>query len=343
MVRLLDPLTDAELWNAEAARSPSASVFHSAEWAKVLARAYSYRPAYLAMLGGGERALLPVFEVASCLSGRRGVSVPFSDSCNVLCADSAGQAPAVLAMAEIGRRLNWEYLELRGPQLESPSARPVQEFVEHTLSLESTEPALLERFHDAHRRNIRKATRHGVEIDTLETRDAIEQYYRLHCMTRKRLGVPPQPLRFFHLIHQHLIARGMGVVLLARHDNRYIAGGVCLHFGRNAIYKFAASDAACQHLRPNNLVLWEAIRYYLAAGSKTLSLGRTGLSDEGLRRFKSGWGATESALAYRRIPIRDSSASSPRRFFQSVGPKILRRMPIPVLRTVGALVYRHLG
>jgi len=33
------------------------------------------------------------------------------------------------------------------------------------------------------------------------------EYYRLHCLTRKRHGLPPQPTGFFQKIQEHIIAK----------------------------------------------------------------------------------------------------------------------------------------
>ena len=71
--------------------------------------------------------------------------------------------------------------------------------------------------------------------------------------------------------------------------------------GNRAIYKFGASDERFQHLRPNNLVLWEAIALLAREGFEDLHLGRTSLGNEGLRRFKLSWGTTEETIRYFRF------------------------------------------
>lgn len=337
---LINPLVDAEAWNREALGFDQANVFHSAEWARLLASCYGYEPHYAAC---GEAAL-PVLDVASCFNGRRGVSVPFADACEPLIRPGVGAECIIEPIKAIGAGSEWEYLEVRGGPVPS-GASQAGAFVEHRIGLEESEAVLLARLHDSHRRNIRKALREGVEVDVLETREAMNAYYRLHCLTRQRLGAPPQPPKFFRLLHEHLVARGLGAILLARHDGRYIAGAVCLQFGRNAIYKFGASDVAVQQVRANNLVLWHAIRHFRDAGAKSFSLGRTDLPNHGLLQFKRGWGGEELPVRYHRIGIRKPSMEGEPRasLWAGVGPELFRRMPIPLLRAVGSLVYPHLG
>ena len=70
------------------------------------------------------------------------------------------------------------------------------------------------------------------------------------------------------------------------------------------IFKFGASDHAFQHLRPNNLVMWEAIKRYAADGFKSLHLGRTSQANDGLRRYKLGFGARGERIEHCRYDFR---------------------------------------
>jgi len=60
--------------------------------------------------------------------------------------------------------------------------------------------------------------------------------------------------------------------------------------------KYGASEKAYHHLRPNNLIMWEAIKWCAQNGFKTFSLGRTEPENEGLLQFKQGWGTTEKII-----------------------------------------------
>src|SRR4030095_2314747 len=115
-----------------------------------------------------------------------------------------------------------------------------------------------------------------------------------------RQGVPPQPFVFFENLYRHAIACGHGMVMLARQNGVPVAGAVFLHVGGRVVYKFAASDPRQLDTRPNNLVLWEALRWYGARGGESLDLGRTSASHDGLRRFKLSWGSQERRIEYLR-------------------------------------------
>ncbi len=129
----------------------------------------------------------------------------------------------------------------------------------------------------------------------------MEEFYRLHCATRQRHGVPPQPRSFFRQIEKQLLRENLGFLALARLHDRPVAPLLFLQWGPLAIFKFGASDRAWQALRPNHLVMWTGIRHLLETGAAVLDFGRTNVGQKGLRRFKLSWGAHEENLSYLRL------------------------------------------
>ena len=342
---VVNPLAEP-CWNRWVLEHEEARIFHSAEWARVLAECYGYS-ARCGLLKDAGRvvALLPVIEVSSLLTGRRGVSLPFSDECAPLLGEEVRLESLVEPMREFGRQRGWEYLELRGGAESIPGAVRSEEFTMHYLSLDGSEDQQFQKLRSCQRRNIQKARREGVEIHRFQTLEAIDDYYALHCLTRRRQGIPPQPRRFFHLIHENMIAPGHGFVLLARFGGQPVAGGVYFQFGHKALYKFGAWNRAFQHLRANSLLMWEAICHFRRAGVTQLSLGRTAPQQAGLLQFKRGWGAEEVRMPYYRISLRKQVCLKPVDGDEGNGfaRRIMRRLPIPVLRFLGVLAYRHVG
>ena len=84
-----DPLQDSS-WDSRLAAHPSGSFFQGSAWARVLQDTYGHRPIYFCRLADQELVeLLPVMEVTSRWTGRRGVSLPFTDFCPPLTAHVA--------------------------------------------------------------------------------------------------------------------------------------------------------------------------------------------------------------------------------------------------------------
>src|SRR5213594_1479598 len=81
----IDPLADPR-WVEFVERHPRASVFHTPGWLETLRRTYGYEPvAYTTASPGAELTNGVVLcRVASRITGRRMVSLPFSDHCEPL-------------------------------------------------------------------------------------------------------------------------------------------------------------------------------------------------------------------------------------------------------------------
>jgi lipid II:glycine glycyltransferase (peptidoglycan interpeptide bridge formation enzyme) len=164
-------------------------------------------------------------------------------------------------------------------------------------------------------------------------------FYALHVETRRRLGVPVQPRRFFQLLWEELVAPGLGYVLVAEAESKAVAAAVFLSWNGNTIYKFGASDPQARHARPNNLLFWHAIRHAIERRDRTLDFGRSELDQDGLRAFKAGWGSDEEPLVYSHLADR-APGSTVRRASGLLEPAI-RRSPRWVTRFLGELLYRH--
>jgi len=54
----------------------------------------------------------------------------------------------------------------------------------------------------------------GLTVTRETSREAMEEFFRLNCLTRKRHGLPPQPAVFFKKIYEHIISPKYGSVFL---------------------------------------------------------------------------------------------------------------------------------
>ena len=287
------------------------------------------------------RGTLSLLEADSLLGGRRGVSLPFTDSCQPQVNSQEEFNALWNAALDRGRERNWKYVEVRGGKGWLPEAPASLRFHRHLLDLTGSEEEILGRFDGSVRQAIRKAEKSGVKAEKNDSLDGMRTYYRLHCGTRKKHGLPPQPWPFFLNIHKHLVSKGLGVLVLARIDQIAVAGAV-FFYGRQAVYKFGASEESRQELRANNLVMWEGIRWLSGRGCEELDFGRTSMENEGLRRFKAGWGARESTLEYVKYDVRRARFVVDKDRASGWHNKIFSRMPMALLRAAGAILYRQM-
>ena len=154
----INPLQHPE-WDSLLAAHPESTIFHSAAWARVLHETYGHRPAYIARFAGGQLELLPIMEVCSPWTGRRGVSLPFTDVCPPLGVEGQDHRALYQLALEQGRQRHWRYLECRGGHHDRQGASPSLEFYGHVIELARGQEVLFQRLDGAVRRAIRKAER----------------------------------------------------------------------------------------------------------------------------------------------------------------------------------------
>jgi lipid II:glycine glycyltransferase (peptidoglycan interpeptide bridge formation enzyme) len=345
-ITVLNPL-QVQGWDRFALSSENYSFFHSSHWAKVLHESYGYNPVYFALIDNGTmQAVMPCMEIKSVLTGKRGVSLPFTDYCEPIIGQPHPDETVhslLKNMIEYGEKAAWRSLELRGNISTSGRTQSSYRCYGHTLEMSKKEDELFSSFRDSTKRNIKKAIKEGVKMEITQSLDAIRNFYRLNCLTRKEHGLPPQPFRFFEQVYRHVLSQNMGVVVLASHSDRYIAGALFVHFGERAIFKYGASDKQYQHHRANNLVMWEAIRWYSRNGYQSLCFGRTEPDNEGLLQFKRGWNATERTILYYKYDIRRQAFINGAATLSVGYRRIFHHMPIPLLKMTGSLLYKHSG
>ncbi len=339
------PACDTQLlsdWDALVRLHENCSFFHLSAWPRVLIDSYGHRPVCLMTGASTRQDLLPLMEAASPVAGRRGISLPFADFCHPLAHDADAALQLQQAALEEGHQRRWKFMEFRGP-CSLPGASPSITFHAHIVDLRGGPEAILGRFESSVRRAIRKAGQSNLEIQVGRTLQDINVFYNLHSLTRKRHGLPPQPFRFFASIARHVFELRAGFAVIARLEGRPVAASVFFRHGREAIYKYGASDFSYQHLRPSNLVMWEGIKACAAEGSEYLHLGRTSVGDEGLRRFKLGLGAREETLHYYRYDYRQDAFVTGKDRAETWVNRVFGLMPIPLLRLCGKILYPHLA
>jgi len=339
----LSPLEKPE-WDKLVMSHRDASFFHSASWAGVLHDTYGHAPHYFCTVND-ERlsAVLPVMEVNSPLTGRRGVSLPFTDECQFLSTGSITAEEVFQEVVNFGRKRKWKYVECRGIKNFSKAASPSPSFFGHVLPLSDREDRMFDRLESRVRRGIRKAERSNVRVQISQTMESVRAFYSLHCKTRRRHGLPPQSFSFFRNIFLHVLSKELGVVVLGSYQEKPIVAAVFFHLGDKAIHKFGASEAAFNRLCGNNLIMWEAIKWYCARGFALLHFGRSSIANEGLRRFKLSFGTEEYKLDYFKYDFRKEAFVTDRDKVFGWFNRVFRLTPILLSRMVGVLLYRHLS
>lgn len=338
----LNPI-EIKNWNQMILRTGQSSIFHTCEWASVLINSFKYSPNYIGLIDNSEISLVvPLFGINSIITGRRAISLPFSDHCDPILSAGTNVDELIEFLIDYAKRFHWKYIDFHGGANLFKNQPPSQTFYGHRLELTSNLDNIFSAFRSNTRRNIKKAIKSNVKIHFCNSLEYLDHFYRLHCLTRKRHRLPVQSYDFYLNIYNKLIINKMGILLCASHKGIIFSSAVFFHFGDHALFKFGVSDYKYQHLRGNNLLMWEAIKWYSLNGYKTISLGRTAIQHSGLRHHKTGWGCTEYLIKYFRYDLEKRNivrAENAKR--DSTMKYLFRYMPIPMSKIISRILYKH--
>jgi hypothetical protein len=319
-------------------------VFLTSGWARVLQDSYGHQPVYLCNLSdsGQVAAVFPIMELCSPWVGKRAASLPFTDFC--VPQGRPNQIEDLFRNALLlGPARGWRYVQCRGGDLRHLKAIPSLQFHGHVIDLHSDEKTLFSAVSPPFRRSVRKAERAGLKVQFSQTSESMHVFYRLHCQTRRRHGLPPQPWKFFANITRHMLQSGRATLATVFRDTQAVASAVVLYHGKQACFKFGASDDKHRDVRPNNFLMWQLVRWAAEQGFDQLHLGRTSLANPGLRRFKLALGAREESVEYFNYNFQEGGFVRDQDRSETWLNHVFRRLPVGVLRLIGKVVYPHIS
>lgn len=329
-----------------------ASIFHTTGWLEALRRTYRYEPIVYTTSPPSEEIRNGVVfcQVKSWLTGHRLVSLPFSDHCEPL-VDDPQELRTILGVLEKGteRSPAWNYIEmrpLRHHEIETNFHESTCNYVLHRLDLAPNSNQLFAAFHKGStQRKIRRAEREGLRYEDGRSESLLLIFYRLLILTRRRHGVPPQPLLWFRNLIDCL---GEALqIRVAFHGSRPIGAILTLRYRDTLLYKYGCSDERFHGLGGVQFLLWRSIQEAKSAGLRTLDFGRSDYDNEGLIRFKDRWGTIRSSLTYSRYTASADSLDNykPResQWALRIAKRLLSHAPGKVLSMAGDALYKHIG
>lgn len=342
----IDPLTDPR-WESLLLQNPRASVFHTRGWLQALQRTYGYRPIAFTTSGPGDpvKNALVFCEVKSWITGRRLVSLPFSDHCDPLVDSVADGAEIVAHVRQRAEQEGCRYVEIRPLAVESGlgwKLQPGKVFHFHALCLDSPAEVLFRQLHkDCIQRKVQRAEREKIEYEKGRSEGLLRAFYELMRLTRRRQGLPPQPFHWFRNL-----AECMGdslTVRVALKDQHPVAAILTLGFKDKLVYKYGCSDERFNQLGATPFLFWQTIQEARDQGMKELDLGRSDLDNEGLAKFKDRLGAVRTMMHYWRYPGPSDSLAAGPSWMTLAAKRILPRLPSALLSATGRILYRHVG
>ncbi len=331
-------------WGDFLARHAHATVFHTAEWLEALHRTYGYEIAAVTTSPPQEELTnaLAFCRVRSWLTGRRIVSVPFSDHCTPLVSEEE-QLPQLLAWLRRERNHSREkYVEIRSLQGNSGIPQLFSKGTSYCFHRLDLRPSLDELFRVLHRdcirRKILRARREQFLYQEGRSEPLLRDFYRLALDTRRRHKLPPQPLKWFRNLIDCLGDR-LSLQMLFR-AGEPAAGILTMTFRDTVTYKYGFSDQRFHREGAMQLLLWSAIEGAKERGAAEFDMGRSDWSNPSLITFKDRWGCSRSVVTHLRYPNPQPEGAGLK---MRIAKEIFGVAPHGFLRMAGNLLYRHMA
>ncbi len=344
----LHPLADSR-WQAFVERHDASSVFHTTAWLRALHLTYGFEPVVYAQTSPGGDLLdgIPFCRVNSWLTGKRLVSLPFSDHCRPLVTGWHVVGNLVGGLAQAVATEDLRYVELRLPGATETGHSVFQSalpYILHVLDLTPGLGTLFQKFHKSStQRRIRRAERSGLLYREGRSEALLESFYYLLVLTRRRHRIPPQPKTWFrNLIGCFGKALQIRVASL---DGRPVAAILTLRHRDTLVYKYGCSDPHHRSLGGTHFLFWRAIQEAKRDGLRFFDLGRSAADHQGLITFKDRWGATRIPLTYVRVVNAKYASANYQTGAHGWGRHLagqaLSYLPACMLDWLARAIYRH--
>lgn len=290
-----------------------------------------------------------VCRVNSLLTGKRLVSLPFSDHCEPLVESAQDLRVLAAALQQECEASNARYVELRPINtFDLPTSLNASKitYAFHQLDLTPSLSCLFRNLHkNSTQRKVLRSGREGLKYSEGTGPEFLASFYELKKTARAKHHLPPQPREWFANLAQCFGKDAK--IRLASKDGSPIAAMMTIRYKDTLVYKYGGSDPNFNRFGSMHLLFWAAIQEAKDMGLRWLDFGRTDQHQHGLITFKSRWGCSQSSLTYVRY---GASSKSTHVFDLSSSPTktrlakfALSHLGPEALSLIGRLLYRHIA
>ncbi len=339
----IDPTTDPR-WPALNLRM-AGGVFNSPAWFSVLYDTYGFEVEACLVKDVENPVAGLAFVAIDDFMDPRVVTLPFSDFCDPL-VETADHWRVIGDELDLTRRrfqiryLGREWLDPHLGLEQSGRARW------HGMDLTRPLDEIRDSIDPAARRSVRKAESLGVTVRAAESLEDVRIFYEMHRDIRRfKYRMLAQPFRFFEAIWNRFLSAGAGTLLLAEYRGRAVGGVLFLEWDGVLYYKFNASSLDSLEVRPNDLIIWNAIGLAHGRGLRLLDFGLSDWDQEGLVRFKRKYATDEKTIrTFRHLPSGTPTRQEQeiRRLFGRLTAELIGEgVPSTAAERGGDLLYRY--
>lgn len=149
------------------------------------------------------------------------------------------------------------------------------------------------------RYNIRLADKKGVRVEDNLGRDGLRIFHDIYKVTSQRNEFKGYSLAYFEKMWDSLAPSNLIKLFVSFNGDKPLSAAICFLLPPQCWYMFGASSNEDRNLMPNHAMQWKMITWAKECGCTTYDfrgvpdpeLGEIPAHEEGLVRFKSGFGA----------------------------------------------------
>ena len=271
-----------EEWNAFVAQEPSFALLQSWEWGE-LKETLGWKPVRIAVeqrgriVAGAQMLIKPVpLKLTSVAYIPRG---PVGNWLN------EAIAPQLLAeLHRVARQHKAIFLKIEPPLFNDPRIGRVLQQHHFRPSDYSNQPQativvdltqdldnIFKQIPRETRYSINYAAKKGVTV-RIGNREDLPAFHKLMQITARRGQFPPRILAYYEQEWQTFATNDQVALLLAYHEGWLLAARTAFYFSEHAADFHAGSSGEARNLRPNHMLVWEAIKWAKARGCRTYDL-----------------------------------------------------------------------
>ncbi|MBE91037.1 FemAB family XrtA/PEP-CTERM system-associated protein [Alteromonas macleodii] len=334
---------DFELWDTYVDNHSEGSFFHLSGWRDVICEVYKHTPYYLILESNKTICgVLPLFEQKSRLFGHVLISTPFCVYGGAIADDDGGLLQLENAAAELGKKLNVDYVEFRYTKPRSNNSNLILNCNHSTylMPIPDDEQAILQSIKKKQRANVRQSLKN--ELTAKETSD-ISEVHRIYSESVRNLGTPVFPKRYFSKLKEVFSDR---VELLSIKNGEQPVSAVLSFYYKNKVLPYyGGGTPEARYCRGNDFMYYSLMcRAREKRDCEVFDFGRS-KNNSGSGSYKKTWGIEPQPLYYycqlvRATNLPNLSPDNPKyRYFI----KMWKKLPLFVTERLGPYLSRFLG
>jgi len=328
-------------WNTYVDKNPAASLYHRAEWRKIIQKTYGHESFYFVARDTKKNivGILPLIHLSSHLFGNFLISMPYCMNGGAIADHPSIEAMLIQQANHHASSLDIDHIEYRDntPRNELPVRL---DKVNMILPLPDTSTELWMGFTSKLRAQIKRAQREKPRI-RLGGEEYLDDFHIVYTRNMRDLGSPPHSKKFFQNMLNIFPNHSWIIVLYL--NSRPVSGGFLIGYGDTLDIPFASTIREANPLSINMLLYSEVLKFAVRRGFKYFNFGRS-TKDTGTYRFKQQWGAQPKQLYWHYGLVKRGGVPllSPANPKYALMINVWKRLPIKLIKWMGPRIVKNI-